>query len=57
MTFHSYPLITKGENRPQRGRIKGLSRIFVFGDSCLLGVYFVTEGPVRRNTFGRSAQK
>jgi hypothetical protein len=23
----------------------------------LLGVCFVTEGPVRRNTFGRSAQK
>jgi hypothetical protein len=21
MTSHSYPLITKGENRPQRGRI------------------------------------
>jgi hypothetical protein len=23
----------------------------------LLGVFFVAEGPVRRNTFGRSAQK
>jgi hypothetical protein len=23
----------------------------------LLGVYFVAEGPVRRNTFGRSTQK
>jgi hypothetical protein len=25
--------------------------------STLLGVCFVAEGPVRRNTFGRSAQK
>jgi hypothetical protein len=26
-------------------------------DGGLLGVCFVAEGPIRRNTFGRSAQK
>jgi hypothetical protein len=31
MTFHSYTLITKGEE------FKGLSKFFVFGDSCQRG--------------------
>jgi hypothetical protein len=58
-TFTHISSTKEGENRPQWGRVKGLSRFFVSGDKCQRGrIYWPkAKGPYHHLNFKTISQK